>query len=309
MPQGKYLPEGMLLETERNRRTLADREGLRQAMKEGTIVEALASSSGADRGLMVDLNGLEGFISREETAVGIVSGRTREVAVMTRVGRPVCFKIIGEIERGFTLSRRAAQREATEYFMHHLCPGDIMRCSVTRLERFGAFVDMGCGLPSLIGLENISASRIHHPRERFYPGQYIRAAVSEIDRDDARVTLTHKELLGTWEQNASRFEPGQTIVGVVRGVEEYGIFVELTPNLTGLAEPRDGLIPGDCVSVFIKSILPDRMKIKLTVIDKLARRGPGYISDADYLFEGNRIGRWQYSPTCCKVKSIYTDFI
>ena len=58
--------------------------------------------------------------------------------------------------------------------------------------------------------------------------------------------------------------------GVVRSIEPYGVFIELTPNLSGLAEPRADLRPGMAVSVYIKSILPQRMKVKLTVIDVLA---------------------------------------
>ena len=42
-------------------------------------------------------------------------------------------------------------------------------------------------------------------------------------------------MLGTWAENAALFSPGQTVTGVVRSVEDYGIFVELTPNLAGLA--------------------------------------------------------------------------
>lgn len=52
------------------------------------------------------------------------------------------------------------------------------------------------------------------------------------------------------------------MTGIVRSVMDYGIFVELTPNLTGLAEPLEGFQTGDSVSVYLKSILPDGQKIK-----------------------------------------------
>ena len=73
------------------------------------------------------------------------------------------------------------------------------------MEPFGAFLDIGCGVVSFIGIENISVSRISHPSERFFPGQDIRAAVLSVDRTLERVTLTHRELLGTWEENAAQF--------------------------------------------------------------------------------------------------------
>ena len=100
-------------------------------------------------------------------------------------------------------------------------------------------------------------------------GQEIFAAVLDTDPALGRVRLTHRELLGTWEENARRLTPGMSGGGWVRGIKDYGAFVELFPNLSGLAEPRAELREGDRVSVFLKAILPERMKIKLLVIDRL----------------------------------------
>ena len=140
--------------------------------------------------------------------------------------------------------------------------GDIIDAKVTHLEQFGAFVDIGCGIISLIPIDMISISRISHPKDRFYVGQNIKAIVKSIDEN--RISLTHKELLGTWEENVASFEAGETVSGIIRSVEEYGIFVELTPNLAGLAELKSGVSPGQQASVFIKSMLPDKMKVKPT---------------------------------------------
>ncbi len=100
-----------------------------------------------------------------------------------------------------------------DYFMTKLSPGEILWCRVTRLECFGAFVDIGRGIPSFIGIENISVSRIRHPADRFRLGQLIPAVVTEIDRVLNRVSLSHKELLGTWEENAAFFNAGDTVEG------------------------------------------------------------------------------------------------
>ena len=103
-----------------------------------------------------------------------------------------------------------------------LHPGCILPAVVTHLESFGAFVDIGCGVPSLIGIENISVSRIPHPDQRFRVGQAIFAVVQELDPKLGRVYLTHRELLGTWAENAARFQAGMTVPGIVRGLKEYG---------------------------------------------------------------------------------------
>ena len=149
--------------------------------------------------------------------------------------------------------------------MASLRPGDIVPARITRLETFGAFCDIGCGLPALLPIASISVSRISHPSDRLLPGMDIFAVVSSLEDD--RVCLSQRELLGTWMENAALFSQGETVAGIVRSVEDYGIFVELTPNLAGLAEPRDGVKVGQHAGVYIKSILPEKMKLKLILID------------------------------------------
>ena len=188
-------------------------------------------------------------------------------------------------------------------FLEHLEPGMVLTGRVTRLETFGAFVDIGCGIVAMLPIEHISVSRIDHPSQRFREGQKIRAAVLSLDRDRRRITLTHRELLGTWMENASWFSPGETVRGVVRSVKEYGSFIELAPNLSGLADARTDLQQGDGVSVYIR---PERMKIKLQVIEKLPpREAPEPLR---YQITDGVLDRWVYSPPGYEKEPVETVF-
>ena len=308
MPQGGYLPEGSLLNTPQNRAYTQNPALLQRAMEDGRILEATAVHCDAAHNLTVELGGAVGIIPRVEAAVGIESGRTREIAILSRVGKPVCFQVMGMQDGRYILSRRRAQEQCMEWFMQTLCPGDVIRARVTHLEAFGAFVDIGCGNASLIGIENISVSRIAHPRERFYPKQEICAVVTSVDPEMGRICLSHRELLGTWEQNAARLAAGETVGGIVRGIEDYGVFVEMTPNLSGLAERHEGVHTGMPVAVYIKSIIPERMKIKLVIIDALECSTCKSVSAADYYITGGHIDRWRYTPECSTGKLIETIF-
>ena len=146
-------------------------------------------------------------------------------------------------------------------------------------------------------------SRIAHPCDRFFNGQDIFAVVKDISQD--RITLSHKELLGTWEQNAALFHPGDTVGGIIRSVEEYGVFVELTPNLAGLAEPQTGLHPGQSASVYIKAIIPDRMKVKLIIIDVF--ENCAFPAKYDYFVTSGHMDSWIYSTSNAN-KYISTEF-
>ena len=149
----------------------------------------------------------------------------------------------------------------------------------------------------MIGVERLSVSRIPHAGDRLQTGQEIYAAVLSLDRAQRRVTLTHKELLGTWEENVALFRPGMTVPGRVRGIKDYGAFVELTPNLSGLAECKPGLREGDRVSVYIKSIQPDRMKLKLLMIEVLPRED--IPQPPHYFITDGILDRWGYAPEGC----------
>ena len=295
MPQGPYLPEGFRLNTPENR-WVNTPAAMDQAAEEEQILEGIVTRCDCAHNLVVDCNGITGLIPRSEAALGLSSGRTREIALLSRVGKPVCFQVIGEGDGQYLFSRARVQQKALNYLMENLLPGDVICARVTHLEPFGAFVDIGCGLTSLVGIEHISVSRIAHPAERFYPGQWIHVAVRGVDPSMGRVHLTHRELLGTWLENARRFSPGETVSGVVRGNEDYGVFVELSPNLSGLAERKEGVSSGDGVSVYIKSILPEKMKVKLILIDKLESAPSTLIRPEDYQITQGRLQHFLYSP-------------
>lgn len=295
----KYLPEGLLYGTLANKEYISSLSGLERAMREGKILEAPAAMCDSDMNLYVDLGGVRAVMPRGEVAL-CEDGEPKSIAVITRVGKPVCFKVtsIGE-EKGeqmVYLSRRAAQQQCKREFLGDIRCGDILKAKVTHMEPFGAFVDIGCGIISLLTIDSISVSRISHPSDRFEVGEYIPVVVKSIDEDNDRIFVSHRELLGTWEENAELFAPSQTVFGVVRSIEDYGIFVELTPNLAGLAELKGGVKVGDIASVYIKNILPERMKVKLVIIDSAAgetTKRRKYFVDTSKV---THMDSWRYSP-------------
>ena len=295
-----FPPEGRLLHTEENQALCATKAGLIRAMEGRRVLEGKAVLCDAEHNLAVTLGPFTGYIPREEAALGIAEGNTREIAILSRVGKPVSFTVEAvEQEEGLLrprLSRRSAQTMALEHLMDTLEPGTVLPATVTHLEPFGAFVDLGCGVPSMIGIEHISVSRIAHPCQRFSVGQDIYVVVQDLDRERERIYLTHRELLGTWAENAAPFHPGMTVPGTVRGIKDYGAFIELTPNLSGLAEWQPDLQEGERVSVYIKSILPHRMKIKLQVIGRLPSAPPAPLC---YAQTEGRITHWRYAPEGC----------
>ncbi|MBQ3045560.1 MAG: 30S ribosomal protein S1 [Clostridia bacterium] len=292
-----FKPEGQLISTEENKRYLSSPFSLRDAFYAEAVLEGRVIRCDSEHNLHVDLGCMKGIIPRVEGAVGIGDGSVRDIALISRVNKPVAFVITGfRTENGentAVLSRRRVQEDCMAGYISHLKAGDVIPATVSHIEGFGVFCDIGAGISALMPIDSISVSRIPHPSARFVTGQSIFAVVKSVD-EAGRITLSHKELLGTWEENASMFSVGETVPGIVRSVEKYGIFVELSPNLAGLAEFSDGVEAGSHAGVYIKSIIPSKMKIKLIIVDCFDADYP--VTVPRYFIKNGHIDSWIYSP-------------
>ena len=309
----KYMPEGALISTLKNHEYTRSIEGLEAAYEKGVILEAGVILCDHNFSLHVDISPrMRAIIPRDEVQYVKEGEEIKDIAILTRVGKTVCFKVKGfeKSASGETvaiLSRRLAQMECMNNYISTLIPGDIIPTRITHLESFGAFVDIGCGITSLLSIDSISVSRISHPSVRLAVGDMIHTVVKSIDQK-GRIYVSERELLGSWSENASLFNEGQTVKGVIRSVESYGVFIELRPNLAGLAEYRDDVRPGQSAAVYIKSIIPEKMKIKLIIID--SHDSEEYPEELEYFIDPDSVSHidsWQYSPPNCKkiIESVF----
>lgn len=300
-----FVPEGGIINSEENMGYLGSTAGLAEAKKLGKILEYRAESCSPSHDLVLTLPACRAVIPREECALGIAEGKTKDIAIISRVGKPVAFEVSEIIEDNGSpvaiLSRTKAQKRCMEEYLFGLEPGQIIDAVVTHIEQFGCFVDIGCGISSMIPIDAISVSRISHPSDRFYVGDHVKVILKGYDGE--KFYLSHKELLGTWEENAERFRVGETVRGIVRSIEPYGVFIELAPNLAGLAEPRDDIYVGQTASIYVKSINPDKMKIKLIIVDTYDYSPE---KKCEYFITSGVIKKWRYSPEgCSKVIESY----
>ena len=308
----KYLCEGSLIGTKENHEYISSVNGLERARQEGKILEGVVKMCDNESLTMhIDLCGVDGIIEKEES---MYADNIKDIAIITRVGKAVAFKVKELIKdkTGHTvaiLSRKDAQKDCVENYLLDLVPGDIIRARATHFEPFGAFMDIGCGVSSLLSVDCISVSRISNPAERFDLREEMDVIVKSIDYETGRIYVSTKELFGTWEENVSGYNVGQTVSGIIRSIESYGIFVELSPNLAGLAELKAGVSVGEKCSVYIKSIMPEKMKIKLVIIDTCEIENQNKKERKLFVDTSKtmHMDYWRYSPKDCP-KLIETDF-
>ena len=130
-------------------------------------------------------------------ALGVAEGDTREIAILSRVGKPTCF-VITELDESTApptvwLSRTIAQQRAQDHLLASLRPGDVIPARVTHLEPFGAFVDIGVHQDGLVHISQICSRYIKHPSEAVTVGDIVDVVVLSADPKSHRIALSMKQ--------------------------------------------------------------------------------------------------------------------
>lgn len=240
-------------------------------VEENGILQGIVEKCDENYNLHVKLNnGIEGIIPREEVEAFNLDdeGLPKINLCIGKVHKYVQFKIKEKNGNNLLFSRRVVQEEVLNCVKNDLQEGKILKGIVKNITPYGAFVDIGGGIVGLVHIEDLSVARIKTPFERVKIGQKLNIMVKCIDRKTGRINLSYKDTLGTWEENAQNFKVGMKTKGIIRETEKNknGIFIELAPNLVGMAEYRNGLNYGEQVDVFIKKIDYDKKKVKLIIM-------------------------------------------
>lgn len=266
MKYQKFIPEGWHIDKKTLNSNILDK-----AIKTQEILEAKVVKCDENYNLHIQFdNNKFGIIHRDEIELVNNGNNTFKENISTsKVNKYVQFKVKGIDEsNNYILSRKDVEKDAINWIKDEVQEGAILKGIVKSIQPYGAFVEVGGGVVGLLHIEDMSIARIKSPKERVRIGQKINIMVKSIDKDQEKIILTYKELLGSWEDNINGIKEGTTIIGKAREVEKSknGIFIELKPNLVGLAEYKEGIEYGQNVNVYVKKIIPEKKKIKLIIV-------------------------------------------
>lgn len=235
------------------------------------ILQGIVKNCDKDYNLHVELkNGIYGIIPRQEIeAINVdEKGYPKENLCIGKVHKYVQFKLKEKDGDKLIFSRKDVQQEVLNSVKTDLKVGDNIKGIVKNITPYGAFIDIGGGVVGLAYIEDLSVARIKTPYERLKIGQNVNIVVKSINRETGKISLSYKDTLGTWEENAKKFSVGMNTKGIIRETEKNknGIFIELTPNLVGMAEYKEGLKYGEKVDLYIKKIDYDKKKVKVVLL-------------------------------------------
>ncbi len=181
------------------------------------------------------------------------------------------------------LSRRKVlereREEARSEAMGRIVPGAKLTGTVTRIESFGAFVDLG-GIEGLMHVSNISRKRVEDPNELLKTGQQIEVLVLEIKEGGKRIGLGMKQLEpDPWDDASYKYRENTVLEGRVTRLMDFGGFVEIEPGLEGLlhvselgqgrvSRARDVLKEEEQITVRVLSVDSSARRISLSRLDE-----------------------------------------
>ena len=199
------------------------------------------------------------------------------------IGTRLAFRITDYAENGrnIVVSRRdlleEEQRRLREEAQAGIAEGMTISGTVTSLQDFGAFVDIG-GLEGLLPISEIGWTRVKDVREVLSIGQQVTVVIKTIDREKERISLSLKDtLVDPWSQALVTFPEGSFHTGTVSRLAPFGAFVTLDDGIDGLIHisklgagkrinnPREVLKEGEAVEVRIEGVHPAERRISLAL--------------------------------------------
>ncbi|HEV8113942.1 MAG TPA: S1 RNA-binding domain-containing protein [Planctomycetota bacterium] len=244
----------------------------------GSLVKARVTGQNTG-GLEAKIGPMAAFLPASQVAL------RHESDLSTYIGQTLTCQVL-EVDRArkrILLSRRAVlekeRAEAVQESIGRFSAGQKIRGKVTRVEAFGAFVDLGNGIEGLVHVSNLSRRRVENAASVVAVGQEVEAQITEIKDGGKRIGLSMKVLEpDPWETAPSRYATDAIVSGRVTRIAEFGAFVEVEPGLEGLLHvsqmakdrvrrPGDYAKVGETLSVRIVAVEPAKRRLSLSRLD------------------------------------------
>ncbi len=242
-------------------------------------VRVLDASKG---GLLVKLNHISGFLPVSQLAPDnyprVAGGDKSKILekLKTFVGQNLEVRVIDvtEGEEKLIVSEKAVWDEKQKNIIAKYKVGEIVEGDVSALADFGAFVKFDI-LEGLVHISEIAWQRIDHPRDLLKIGDRVKAEVIGID--GSKIFLSMKKLVqDPWKTVGEKYAVGQKVQGKVLKINPFGLFVELDPEIHGLAhiselsakpvtDPGELGKVGETMEFMIVSIEPEQHRLGLSL--------------------------------------------
>jgi small subunit ribosomal protein S1 len=213
---------------------------LEELRKTGEVVKARVKEANKG-GLMVDLDGMDAFLPVSQLSQDhyprVAGGDKNKILEKLRefVGIEIVVKVIdvNEKDEKLIVSEKAMGEESKAVATDKFKVGEVVEGEVSAITAFGAFVKFD-SVEGLVHISELAWQRIDHPKDVVRIGDHVKAEVIQID--GKKIFLSMKRLQpDPWKNVAEKYKVGQIVSGKIVKVNPYGLFIELDPEIQGLA--------------------------------------------------------------------------
>ena len=217
-------------------------------------------------GMFVDVGGIDGLVHYSEISYkGPVNPGT-----LYKEGEVIPVKAIkyDKDKRHLSLSVKAAMPDPWDEIKDELETGDSIQVTISNIEPYGAFVDLGNDIEGFLHISEISWDKnIKHPRDYIEEGQVVDVEVIEIDAKERRLRVSLKNVLPKpFDDFMKKFKVGDVVKGEITTITNFGAFVKIG-GIEGLLHNEDASWDRNnkCKELFA---VADEVEVKIVKIDE-----------------------------------------
>lgn len=292
--------EGNVLVSKRDADTIKIWDQLETLLKDNSALDITVKEV-VKGGVVAYIKDIRAFIPASQLSISFVKNLNEFV------GKTLSVKVI-ELDKSkskIVLSRRKVEQEELEIkkekIWHSIEPGEKINGIVSRLTKFGAFVDLG-GVDGLIHLSELSWKRVKDPSEIVSVGDNVEVYVINVDKENNKISLSLKDIkYDPWNNIEEKYKIGSVIEGVVSKFMNFGVFIELEAGVEGLVhiseiaeerilKPSDVLNIGDKVKVKVLDVNKKEKRISLSIKEALEKHKEDFAKYIDEDTSGVKLG-------------------
>jgi small subunit ribosomal protein S1 len=231
----------------------------------------------ADFGVFVDLGGLDGLLHISDLSWG----RVNHPSEVVRLDEEIECVVIGVDKATEKISLGLKQKTPSpwENVENRYPVGSRVKGKVVNIMNYGVFVRLEDGIEGLVHISEMSwTKRLNHPSEMVALGDELEVVVLNVNKDRQEISLGLKQTeTNPWSVAAQKYPPGTIVTAIVRGVTNYGAFVEIEEGIDGMihisdlswtrkfSHPNEAVQKSDKIKCVVLDIDPDKQRVSLGV--------------------------------------------
>ncbi len=253
-----------------------ERDALLESLKEGALVKGVVKNL-TDYGAFLDLGGIDGLLHITDMAWK----RVKNPSEIVNIGDEIEVKVLkfDREKNRVSLGLKQMGEDPWLDLTRRYPEGARLHGKITNLADYGCFVELEEGVEGLVHVSEMDwTNKNVHPSKLVHIGQETDVIILDIDQERRRISLGMKQCQSNpWEQFAATHNKGDRVVGVIKSITDFGIFIGLDGGIDGLvhlsdvtwAENSDDSVrnfsKGDEIETVVLAVDAERERISLGV--------------------------------------------